>query len=78
MGAVELQQTLQVHIGDAIAIGHQECLAADQRRQSFDAPSRDRVQPRINQMDRPFLVHVLLANDLPGSDIDGEVGAVQV
>src|SRR5712691_9750089 len=71
--AMELDDLLDVDIRNAVAIGHQKCLATDPRREAFDAPTGLRFQPGVHQVDRPVFSVTIMHFQFPRAEMDRQI-----
>ena len=53
VGLVEIEQRAEVHVRNAVAPGEEEALLPDHVLQALDAAARVRLQPGVDQLQRP-------------------------
>src|SRR3954468_2762643 len=71
--AVELEQTAQVDVRDAVAVGEHERPVVEERQRASDAPAGRRLEPRLHQVDLPVeLCAVVVEDDVAALEVDRE------
>jgi hypothetical protein len=76
VGAVKLEQRGQVHVADPVPVGQQERTVVEPTRQSLDAATGPRLDPRVDKVDEPVLGPLPGRDDVPRGQVHGE-GVVQ-
>ena len=78
MAMVKGDQRADVHVGEAIAIGHHKAVIAEPGLEPQQPATGHRGQAGVHQMHRPIMAQAVVHGDLAGIELDGNAAVERI
>jgi len=75
---VKSDQRADVHVGEAVAIGHHKAIVAEPGLEPQQPATGHRGQAGVHQMHRPIMAQAVVHSDLAGIELDGDAAVERI